>query len=590
MSRNPFPRPVVRLRYVVSRHGAIGLLFAVALLTRLPLLSSSLNEVDAANFVNALINGYDIPLFRPHAPGYPVYIFLGWLFNGLIHDPLLSLTLVSALLGSLAVIPFYLLVREIVGARIAIVGTLLFILNPLYWSFSEAALSDVPAAAAVVLLAWLCYKARYSSFAFLWACVVSSIAIGIRQPNVAVLLLLAFPVGYWLLVLRVARWKLLSAGVALFCIATVAWAVPMVLLGTEGPSDYRDAVSWQWSVAASGSDIRHVDPPWIVNALYRAERFLTGYFLTHSWAGGDAKTPATLLLVMPWVFGFGLFITGFRFKNPGHLFVALWVITISYIVLAIHFLPRYGLAQTPGFMIGCLMGYGFLGSTVLRHARRLEILTLLVGGCILILYGIKYQSPVNTFESSPPDGGFYPSAFFAGGLLLFLLAKLIYARSGQRLHLAEERRSSIFGKTVATYHTLIMAVLMLLAVPFLLKGYNLASIAHNEPSPNQQLVEFVSTNFDTSRIIPCWDDQTHSFFETLLPVAEPRRFSSVRDIYLAHEAGNTLLITDRCIWYDEIDRAIGLSEVGRFAGDSPLWSKAPLIILYAANTSSQDSP
>ena len=60
--------------------GNVGgwLLLLIGVVTRLPFLSVSLDEVDSGNFYNALKHGYDIAHFRPHAPGYPVYLFLGY--------------------------------------------------------------------------------------------------------------------------------------------------------------------------------------------------------------------------------------------------------------------------------------------------------------------------------------------------------------------------------------------------------------------------------------------------------------------------------------------------------------------------------
>ena len=51
-----------------SRNKVVLALFALALLTRLPLMSISLDEVDAANFHNALAYGYNVPWLRPHPP------------------------------------------------------------------------------------------------------------------------------------------------------------------------------------------------------------------------------------------------------------------------------------------------------------------------------------------------------------------------------------------------------------------------------------------------------------------------------------------------------------------------------------------
>ena len=81
---------VSRIGQYSLRYSAPALLFVLALAIRLPLLSSSIAEVDAANFVNALTNGYNIPLMRPHPPGYPIYLFMGWLADGFVDNPRLS--------------------------------------------------------------------------------------------------------------------------------------------------------------------------------------------------------------------------------------------------------------------------------------------------------------------------------------------------------------------------------------------------------------------------------------------------------------------------------------------------------------------
>lgn len=60
-----------------ARERVVLVLVAVGLITRLHLLSMSLDEVDSANFYNALTYGYDITFIRPHAPGYSVYVFMG---------------------------------------------------------------------------------------------------------------------------------------------------------------------------------------------------------------------------------------------------------------------------------------------------------------------------------------------------------------------------------------------------------------------------------------------------------------------------------------------------------------------------------
>ena len=411
-----------------SRNKIVFALFALALLTRLPLMSISLDEVDSANFHNALTYGYNVPWLRPHPPGYPVYIFMGWIVEGIVNDPLRSLTLLSALLEALTIIPFYLLFREIAGNKVFFVGSLLFIVNPLVWSLSEPALSDTPSMLFVVLLAWLCFRARSSGGAFLFACVVASLAIGIRQPNIALLPLFAFPLVYRYRATRVIDWKFLLLGAQLFVITTLAWFFPAVIISTGGLSEYIEAINKQWNTAVRVYDLTHVGSPLILNIPYRIERCFLGYFFIYPWAGIDVKTPFTILLLFPWLFGFGLFVTSFNFRDPKYLFIGLWLAGIIYTILAIHFVPRYVLPQFPAFVIACLLGYRFLGAELTRHPRRIEVVTILGIGCMLVSFAIKHQPPVAAFEFSPPIVSPVTGVFSTLGLLMFVVSWLVYHR------------------------------------------------------------------------------------------------------------------------------------------------------------------
>ena len=68
-------KPINYFAGVFKGNVCVWLLLLIGLVTRLPFLSVSLDEVDSGNFHNALKYGYDIAHFRPHAPGYPVYVF-----------------------------------------------------------------------------------------------------------------------------------------------------------------------------------------------------------------------------------------------------------------------------------------------------------------------------------------------------------------------------------------------------------------------------------------------------------------------------------------------------------------------------------
>ena len=90
----------------------------------------------------------------------------------------------------------------------------------------------------------------------------------------------------------------------------------------------------------------------------------------------------------------------------------------------------------------------------------------------------------------------------------------------------------------------------------------------------------VETTYDPSKITVCWDNQTHSLFEASESNILPVGLRDIGELYEASEAGQALLVSDRCQWFEDLDDNIGLTEIAHFEGVSPLWSKAPSIRLY----------
>lgn len=555
-------------------------LTVVSLVSRLSLLSISLEEVDSANFVNSLLNGYDVAMLRPHAPGYPVYVFLGWLLDLIVNNPHLSLTMLSAILGSLSVVPLFLILKDHTSTRMATMGSLLFLANPLLWSFSEAALSDVPSMFFLLVLAWSSLRARTSAPAFILTCVMCSLAIGLRQANIFSLIFVAFPVAYRLISEREVPWKLTGAGAAVLVATTVAWFLPMVYLGSDGFQDYWAALDKQWTEVVRVSAINHVEAPGLLNAIIRIERFGTGYLLSHSWLGSSSNDLVSILMLAPWVFGFGLFVMAFQLKRSDHVLLALWAGSIVYTIMAIHFLPRYGLAHFPAFLIACLIGYQFLATQLATGKLRLEALAFLSLGCVLLIVAVKMQPPIAVFEVTPPPGSLPSLLLAVAGITCVLTSR--YLQSSERVLWMPVPKSP-GGKYPWRWvqpEPLIVVSLMLLAIPVAVQGYSLASIAHRNENPIQQMVESVKETY-SGQVTPCWDSQTHSFFELSDPGMIPVGYWSVDELYDAYRAGSTLLVTDQCNRFEDIDAKIGLTPAGQFSGGSPLWAKTPALTLYA---------
>ena len=95
-------------------------------------------------------------------------------------------------------------------------------------------MADATSAFFVLLAAWLAYAARRSNVAFMVACLAMSLAIGVRQANISLVVLLAFPLAYRYVAAKEVPWKVGAVGAALFLVASAGWLLPAVFFGTGG--------------------------------------------------------------------------------------------------------------------------------------------------------------------------------------------------------------------------------------------------------------------------------------------------------------------------------------------------------------------
>ena len=576
--------PINSLAGLFKGHISVCILLIIALVTRLPFLSISLDEVDSGNFYNALKYGYDIANFRPHAPGYPLYVFLGWLLNYLVRDYLICLTLLSAILGSFSVLPFHLILRQIVGYKVAFCGSLLFLANPLYWAFSETALADVPAVFLGTLSVWLMHKGMTDRNYYMAACFVTGLAIGIRQANITLMLLLVLVGVYVYLDLKRTAVKQIGLGTASFVLGIALWFIPAVLIGTAGVYEYVEVISRQWSSVVSVSDASNLESPWILNLLYRIERFFLAYHLLYSWTGSDSKSAVTILLIAPWLFGFLTFLSTFRVKDRSHLFIMVWILLSLYPILSIHFLPRYGLPYLPAFMIASILGFQHVFLHERDFRRGLEVGGFCILATVLMLYVIKHQPPVDTFEVTPPLTNLYVCL-----LLLLSVVTVVICRWRRRTRHVDIIKTvegvawcSLTSPNIFRLR-LFLIVLFMMVLPYGILGIGHVSVAHNTSSPSQKLVSLVETNYNGIAVTFCWDNQTHSLFEASdSSMVRLLGQNASQDLYESYQAGGTLLMSDRCQWLEDLNEHLNVTEVASFKGKSLLWDKVPAITLYEA--------
>jgi hypothetical protein len=81
--------------------------------------SPGLDEIDSVNFAMG-VREFNVWEHQPHPPGYPLYIFFGWIGTKLFGvSPQLSLHVVSALGGALFVAAWFLIIRLQFNERLA---------------------------------------------------------------------------------------------------------------------------------------------------------------------------------------------------------------------------------------------------------------------------------------------------------------------------------------------------------------------------------------------------------------------------------------------------------------------------------------
>jgi len=114
----------------------------VCLITRVLCFGRYIDEWDSVNFAFGLSKGYDPLHDQPHFPGYPVYMFVSWIWYKISGSDIQALIFSGVLFSSFAVFPLYELARRLFSKEVAILTAMLYIVNPQVWLQAEKPLSD----------------------------------------------------------------------------------------------------------------------------------------------------------------------------------------------------------------------------------------------------------------------------------------------------------------------------------------------------------------------------------------------------------------------------------------------------------------
>ena len=221
---------------------------AAALLIRLPFAAQRMWDHDSVQFALG-VEHYDLAAHHPHPPGYPLYIGILKLLNGIGIDPLHGMVGLALLGGALGAGCIVLLTARLGGniyvpplpagdgegdgrggqgvrSSAAFAGAL-YATNPLLWFYGELPLIYALEGGITVLLAWLAVRMEDGRRPFLMACAAFALAGGLRQSTM-VLLAPLFLFGLW------RTWRrgrltggLFFGGAALGAGIVLAWLVPL---------------------------------------------------------------------------------------------------------------------------------------------------------------------------------------------------------------------------------------------------------------------------------------------------------------------------------------------------------------------------
>jgi Dolichyl-phosphate-mannose-protein mannosyltransferase len=187
--------------------------------------SPALDEIDSVQFAMG-VRSFDLWHHQPHPPGYPLFIFFGWIVTKLFGaSPETPLYLVSSLGGALLVAAWFLIIRLQFSERLAWWTAVCLTITPAVWMTATKVLSDSLAAGflSAELFAALCFLRRQHWASLLSTSLFGAAATGTRPQLILVAIVILVTA------LRQARasWKMSIVSGSTLIAGCLAWLLPM---------------------------------------------------------------------------------------------------------------------------------------------------------------------------------------------------------------------------------------------------------------------------------------------------------------------------------------------------------------------------
>src|ERR1051326_8420178 len=208
----------------MREYGVLFVSFAAIAITRFAALSDSMWDWDEALFCLG-VRDYDVPAYRPHPPGFPLFIGAAKLLRRIAGSDFHALQWIS-LIAACSLFPLaYLLARELRFSKAtSFLGALLFVFFPTVWFYGGTAFSDIPAIALSLAAALLLLRGSWA-----WGALFLGIAVGVR-PQSLLLGCAPFLTFAWS---QRKEWKRIAAAIA---VVTAIAATSYVGAALSSPS------------------------------------------------------------------------------------------------------------------------------------------------------------------------------------------------------------------------------------------------------------------------------------------------------------------------------------------------------------------
>ncbi len=329
--------------------------------------SISLDDFDSGSFALAL-NHFDIALQQPQPPGFPVYIGMGHLTLALTGNPRAALTLLSAIMGSIAVGGLTWLGAQMGDWPTGLLAGLLLAFLPGFWLSAEMALSDVPGLALVLLAIAFLWRGRTDSRWLVTGAFLSGLCLGLRPQD-------GIAVGIFVVYAWVGHHQNGRRGIAFSVIAGLIgvgiWLIP-TLIASGGLQSYIALVRLQ-STHVFQIDSLFAQPVSVQSLIARLTAFGNGLL---ALVGGSLALAVVSLIVI----GIGLWRV--QWRTPAALLLGAWLIIVAVQVFLLESLerPRLYLPFIPPLLLltalGWIRGYRAVTSSRLIHFQRIPVLCL----------------------------------------------------------------------------------------------------------------------------------------------------------------------------------------------------------------------